>query len=77
VAGCGDLTFDALGYALALSSALCTACYVVLVGKIGDELQLDSFTLLLYNSLWSTPLSILITVAMGEMAGVYPVTLRL
>jgi drug/metabolite transporter (DMT)-like permease len=27
----GDLTFDLLGYTLALASALCTACYVVLV----------------------------------------------
>lgn len=74
VAGCGDLTFDLLGYTLALASALCTACYVVLVGKVGDELQLDSFTLLLYNSLWSTPLSLAITVLMGEVGGVmtYP-----
>lgn len=70
VAGYGDLYFDPLGYALALASAACTACYVVLVGKIGDDLQLDSFTLLLYNSLWSTPLSLAITVLTGEVAGV-------
>ena len=70
VAGYGDLAFDPLGYALALSSAACTAGYVVLVGKIGDELQLDSFTLLLYNSLWSTPLSAAIAVLTGEVAGV-------
>jgi|TARA_B100001142_G_scaffold308431_1_gene339962 solute carrier family 35 protein len=74
VAGCGDFTFDPLGYALALASAMCTACYVVLVGKIGDELQLDSFTLLLYNSLWSTPLSLALMVVTGEFTGVtaYP-----
>ena len=70
VAGYGDLYFDPLGYALALASAACTACYVVLVGKIGDDLQLDSFTLLLYNSLWSTPMSLAITVWTGEVAGV-------
>ena len=70
VAGYGDLAFDPLGYALALASAMCTACYVVLVGKIGDDLQLDSFTLLLYNSLWSTPLSFAITVLTGEARGV-------
>ena len=70
VAGYGDLAFDPLGYALALASALCTACYVVLVGKVGDDLQLDSFTLLLYNSLWSTPLSFAITVLTGEARGV-------
>jgi solute carrier family 35 protein len=70
VAGYGDLYFDPLGYALALASAACTACYVVLVGKIGDDLQLDSFTLLLYNSLWSTPLSLAITVLTGEVQGV-------
>jgi solute carrier family 35 protein len=74
VAGFGDLHFEPLGYVLALSSAACTACYVVLVGKLGDELQLDSFTLLLYNSLWSTPLSFAITILTGEVAGVmsYP-----
>lgn len=70
VAGYGDLYFDPLGYALALASAACTACYVVLVGKIGDDLALDSFTLLLYNSLWSTPLSLAITVLTGEVSGV-------
>ena len=42
----------------------------MLVGKIGDDLQLDSFTLLLYNSLWSTPLSLAITVLTGEVQGV-------
>ena len=59
---------------MALSSAACTACYVVLVGKLGDELQLDSLTLLLYNSLWSTPLSFGITILTGEVTGVmnYP-----
>ena len=74
VAGFGDLHFEPLGYVLALSSAACTACYVVLVGKLGDELQLDSFTLLLYNSLWSTPLSFGITILTGEVTGVmnYP-----
>lgn len=70
VAGYGDLYFDPLGYALALASAACTACYVVLVGKIGDDLQLDSFTLLLYNSLWSMPLSLAVTVLTGEVSGV-------
>jgi solute carrier family 35 protein len=40
------------------------------VGKIGDDLALDSFTLLLYNSLWSTPLSLAITVLTGEVSGV-------
>jgi len=65
-AGSGDLEFTVLGYLVALASAFCTALYVVLVGKIGDELQLDSFTLLLYNSLWSAPLSFAICVLFGE-----------
>ena len=73
-AGTGDLEFNFLGYLVALCSALCTAMYVVLVGKIGDELQLDSFTLLLYNSLWSAPLSLAICFVFGEHRGLldYP-----
>jgi solute carrier family 35 protein len=66
LAGVGDLEFTLLGYIVALMSAATTAMYVVLVGKIGDELQLDSFTLLLYNSLWSAPLSMCVVFAFGE-----------
>lgn len=71
LAGTGDLEFTLLGYLVALASAMCTALYVVLVGKIGDELNLDSFTLLLYNSLWSAPLSLMICVAFGEHRAVW------
>jgi len=74
LAGTGDLEFTLWGYLVALSSALCTALYVVLVGKIGDELHLDSFTLLLYNSLWSAPLSLVLCFLCGEHreVGDYP-----
>ncbi|CAI5515549.1 unnamed protein product [Closterium sp. Naga37s-1] len=70
VAGTGDLTFDPAGYVLALSSALATAAYVVIVGKLGEELQLDSFTLLLYNNCWSLPFAFLLVAANGEMPAV-------
>ncbi|CAI7921124.1 unnamed protein product [Closterium sp. NIES-54] len=70
IAGLGDLTFDLPGYILALSSALATAAYVVIVGKLGEELQLDSFTLLLYNNFWSLPFSILLVVWNGELVAV-------
>ena len=66
LAGTGDLEFTFWGYLVALSSALCTAMYVVLVGKIGNELNVDSFTLLLYNSMWSAPLSLALMLACGE-----------
>lgn len=66
IAGMGDLTFDIAGYILALSSALATAAYVVIVGKLGEELQLDSFTLLLYNNCWSLPFSLLFVMLNGE-----------
>lgn len=66
VAGVGDLTFDFAGYVLALSSAMATAAYVVIVGKLGEELQLDSFTLLLYNNCWSLPFSFLLVLTNGE-----------
>jgi len=67
IAGVGDLTFDVLGYILALSSALSTAAYVVMVGKLGDDLQMDSWMLLFYNCCWSLPMSLLIVVATGEL----------
>ncbi|CAI5464587.1 unnamed protein product [Closterium sp. Yama58-4] len=70
VAGAGDLTFDPAGYVLALSSALATAAYVVIVGKLGEELQLDSFTLLLYNNCWSLPFAFLLVAANGELPAV-------
>lgn len=73
VAGLGDLTFDMAGYILALSSAMATAAYVVIVGKLGEELQLDSFTLLLYNNCWSLPFSFLLVVANGEMGALHRV----
>eukprot|EP00271_Cylindrocystis_brebissonii_P000833 TRINITY_DN11017_c0_g1_i1.p2 TRINITY_DN11017_c0_g1~~TRINITY_DN11017_c0_g1_i1.p2 ORF type:complete len:393 (+),score=90.09 TRINITY_DN11017_c0_g1_i1:295-1473(+) len=66
VAGFGDLTFDMAGYALALGSAVATAAYVVIVGKLGEELQLDSFSLLLYNNCWSLPFSLLFVIVNGE-----------
>ena len=47
VAGYGDLTFDPLGYAWAIASAIATAAYVVIVGKLGDEVKLDSFSILI------------------------------
>ncbi|CAI5510618.1 unnamed protein product [Closterium sp. Naga37s-1] len=70
IAGTGDLTFDLPGYVLALSSALATAAYVVIVGKLGEELQLDSFTLLLYNNCWSLPFSFLLLALNGELPAV-------
>ncbi|CAI7832365.1 unnamed protein product [Closterium sp. NIES-54] len=70
IAGAGDLTFDLPGYVLALSSALATAAYVVIVGKLGEELQLDSFTLLLYNNCWSLPFSFLLLALNGELPAV-------
>eukprot|EP00850_Spirogloea_muscicola_P009380 SM000052S17772 [mRNA] locus=s52:600604:602854:+ [translate_table: standard] len=66
LAGFGDLTFDLAGYILALSSAMATAAYVVIVGKLGEELQIDSFTLLLYNNFWSLPFSFLLVFVNGE-----------
>ena len=54
VAGFGDLHFEPLGYVLALSSAACTACYVVLVGKLGDELQLDDVSTVQEMFTWTS-----------------------
>lgn len=66
IAGFGDLTYDPLGYLMALSSALATAGHVVVVGKLGEELKMDSFSLLMYNCMWSLPFSLVLMVAEGE-----------
>lgn len=66
IAGFGDLTYDPLGYLMALSSALATAGHVVVVGKLGHELKMDSFTLLMYNCFWSLPASMVLVCAVGE-----------
>mgnify|MGYP001802006778 CR=1 FL=1 len=66
VAGYGDLTFDPLGYAWAIASAIATAAYVVIVGKLGDEVKLDSFSILFYNCIWSTPLCLMLMLVKGE-----------
>ena len=42
-------------------------CFLqVMVGKLGDELQFDSWMLLFYNCLWSLPLSLLLVLSTGE-----------
>mmetsp|Transcript_38555 Transcript_38555/g.53538 ORF Transcript_38555/g.53538 Transcript_38555/m.53538 type:complete len:376 (+) Transcript_38555:332-1459(+) len=66
VAGLGDLTFDLSGYILALSSAMSTAAYVVLVGKLAEDLKMDSWMLLFYNCCWSLPMSLIIIIPTGE-----------
>mmetsp|Transcript_25275 Transcript_25275/g.47800 ORF Transcript_25275/g.47800 Transcript_25275/m.47800 type:complete len:364 (-) Transcript_25275:234-1325(-) len=71
IAGYGDLTFDLVGYILAISSALSTAAYVVMVGKLGDDMHMDSWMLLFYNCLWSLPLSVLLMLAKGELASLW------
>ena len=73
IAGVGDLTFDLPGYVLALSSAMATAAYVVIVGKLGEELHLDSFTLLLYNNVWSLPFALVLVVWNQELPAVMQV----
>eukprot|EP00232_Nephroselmis_pyriformis_P015182 CAMPEP_0182886858 /NCGR_PEP_ID=MMETSP0034_2-20130328/20467_1 /TAXON_ID=156128 /ORGANISM="Nephroselmis pyriformis, Strain CCMP717" /LENGTH=379 /DNA_ID=CAMNT_0025020199 /DNA_START=132 /DNA_END=1271 /DNA_ORIENTATION=- len=74
VAGYGDLTFDVTGYFMALASAMSTACYVVVVGKLGEEAQMDSFSMLMYNCMWSLPMSLGLVLVTGEWRSIstYP-----
>ena len=68
IAGIGDLTFDLKGYILALSSAATTAAYIVVVGILGEDFKMDSSTMLLYNALWSAPVSIVILIVNNEIS---------
>ena len=67
IAGFGDLTFDMTGYILALSSAATTAAYIVVVGILGEDFKMDSSTMLLYNAIWSAPVSIVILILNNEI----------
>jgi solute carrier family 35 protein len=40
----------------------------VLVGKLGEDLQMDSWMLLFYNCCWSLPTSMLIMIPTGEIS---------
>ena len=57
IASAGDLSFDLPGYLIALGSGMATAGYVVVVNKLGDDLGLDSFSLLMCNCIWSVPIA--------------------
>lgn len=56
IAGCTDFSFSMSGYLLVFICCFATALYLVLIIKIGEHFQLDTFGLLYYNNLLSLPL---------------------
>ncbi|KAK3255046.1 hypothetical protein CYMTET_35759 [Cymbomonas tetramitiformis] len=66
VAGIGDLSFDLKGYAMACTSCLLQSTYLLCVQKTGVENGIDSNTLLLYNSILSIPVLMIIVLLDGE-----------
>ncbi|KAL3693671.1 hypothetical protein R1sor_007322 [Riccia sorocarpa] len=71
VAGCiiaslGDLSFDLLGYSMALASCVLQTTYLIFVEKSGSEKGYTSHELLLYNAGLSMPVLSVIILATGE-----------
>ncbi|CAM6128595.1 unnamed protein product [Calypogeia fissa] len=73
VAGCivasfGDLSFDLVGYTLALTSCVLQTTYLLLVEKSGSEKGYNSHELLLYNATLSLPVLSTLILGTGEAA---------
>eukprot|EP00241_Pyramimonas_parkeae_P006921 CAMPEP_0114230482 /NCGR_PEP_ID=MMETSP0058-20121206/3497_1 /TAXON_ID=36894 /ORGANISM="Pyramimonas parkeae, CCMP726" /LENGTH=339 /DNA_ID=CAMNT_0001341693 /DNA_START=131 /DNA_END=1151 /DNA_ORIENTATION=+ len=66
VAGYGDLAFDPFGYAMAATSCILQASYLVTVQKTGAEKGISSNDLLLYNAILSIPVLLLVVLLDGE-----------
>lgn len=66
VAGLGDLSFDLVGYFLALTSCVLQSTYLVLVEKSGKEQGYNSHELLLYNAVLSLPVLLVLIICSGE-----------
>ncbi|GAQ91324.1 hypothetical protein KFL_007650040 [Klebsormidium nitens] len=68
LAGFFDLSFDLAGYAMAFTSVLLQAGYLLMVEKSGAEEGLNTNELLLYNSAMSLPVLLVIVGASGELS---------
>jgi solute carrier family 35 protein len=68
VASFGDLSFDLVGYALALTSCVLQTTYLLLVEKSGSEKGYNSHELLLYNATLSLPVLSTLIFGTGEAA---------
>jgi hypothetical protein len=68
VAGYNDLTFDPVGYAMALMSCVLQAAYLIAVQQTGVEQGLCSQDLLKYNAMLSIPPLLVVVILDGELA---------
>lgn len=66
IAGLGDLSFDLLGYLMALTSCGLQSTYLILVEKSGKEHGYNSHELLLYNAVLSLPVLFVLILCSGE-----------
>eukprot|EP00249_Psilotum_nudum_P018269 c26722_g1_i1 orf=769-1857(-) len=66
IAGLGDLSFDPLGYFMALTSCVLQSTYLILVERSATEKGYNSHELLLYNAILSLPVLILLIHCTGE-----------
>lgn len=70
IAGAGDITFDLWAYVMAMLSCFAQAAYLIFVAKSGAESGINSFGLLMYNSLLAVPFIFVIVILTGEWSDV-------
>ncbi|GBG69519.1 hypothetical protein CBR_g4355 [Chara braunii] len=66
IAGTGDMSFNLMGYLMALMSCFLQTTYLLLVERSGKEKGLNSNELLLYNAVLSLPVLLVLIVVTGE-----------
>ncbi|KAJ7537820.1 hypothetical protein O6H91_11G023300 [Diphasiastrum complanatum] len=66
IAGIGDVSFDILGYSMALISCVLQTTYLTLVEKSGSDKGFNSNELLLYNATLSLPVLLILILGTGE-----------
>jgi solute carrier family 35 len=67
LAAATDLSFSVRGYAATLANDVCTAAYLVMLKRLPAARELDTLSLLYYNSLISLVPLALAAVATGEL----------
>ncbi|GAQ86442.1 hypothetical protein KFL_002890090 [Klebsormidium nitens] len=67
IAGVGDIRFDMTAYGLAFMSCVLQATYLLLVERSGGEKGMTSLELLLYNSILSLPVLVVLICVTGEV----------
>jgi len=69
VAAATDLTFDLKGYCAIFANDVCTALYMVLVKRSPEAAGMSTQALMMYNSVMSIPMMLLLVTACGDLSG--------